>query len=127
MSADSPIYFEYGLSRIWGLSPDNPRFVMDAFWPHIIGQFGLLGCASFVALLASLWGPALRAARRATTTPSHLLALMAVLTLAEALIESTAESIFETTLPCIFLFGLAAVARAHALREERVEDAADAG
>ena len=109
----SPVYFEYGLSRIWGLTPDNPRFIMDAFWPHVIGQFGLVGLLAFPALLWSLWGPAVRAARQPGSSASHLLALMAVLTLAEALIESTAESIFEATLPCIFLFGTAALARAH--------------
>ena len=115
----SPIYFEYGLSRIWGLTPDNPRFIMDAFWPHVIGQFGVVGLAAFVTLLGSLWSSAIRAARQATISAGHLLSLMAVLTLAEALVESTAESIFETTLPCIFLFGTAALARAHAPRPPR--------
>lgn len=120
----SPIYFEYGLSRVWGLSPDNPRFIMDAFWPHVLGQFGVIGLLSFLALLGSLWGPALAAARKAASPAVQLLALVAVLSLAEALVESTAESIFETTLPCILLFGIAAAARAHVVpsgqRLERV-------
>ena len=31
----SPVYTEYGLDRIWGLTPAFPAYVTDTFWPHI--------------------------------------------------------------------------------------------
>ena len=110
----SPVYHEYGLSRIWGLSPEYSRFIMDAFWPHILGQFGVVGLGGFLVALAGVWRPVHKLYRRAADPWIRSLALAALLTLAEALMESTAESIFEVTLASFFVFGIAALARAHA-------------
>ena len=122
----SPVYFEYGLSRTWGLSPDNPKFLLDAFWPHIVGEFGFLGLIAFVVVIASIWLPLCRAFKTTPDTRLKVLTLVAVLALAEALVESTAESIFESTLPCFLLFGVAAIAHRHQLlyRQESASDRA---
>jgi hypothetical protein len=44
----SPLYYKYGLSTIWGLSPDRMyNFINDTFWPSILAQFGWLGLVAF--------------------------------------------------------------------------------
>lgn len=65
----SPLYYEYGISNLWGMTVDNPMFIADTFWPIIFGQFGYLGaivtvCLFFIILRSALnsgkcWLPAL--------------------------------------------------------------------
>ena len=51
----SALYFQYGLSSVFGLEPGNTTFLSDTFWPIIIGQFGWLGLILFVPCLFSLY------------------------------------------------------------------------
>ena len=44
----SPLYYEYGLNTIWGLSAVDPSFVSDSFWPAVLAQSGVLGFAALV-------------------------------------------------------------------------------
>jgi hypothetical protein len=51
----SPVYHEYGLSRVWGLSPRYSNFIEDTSWPSVIGETGYAGAAFFAAgILAML-------------------------------------------------------------------------
>lgn len=43
----SPLYYEYGLDDIWGLYPDNPMFLADAFYPTL-AQYGMVGLFFFL-------------------------------------------------------------------------------
>lgn len=43
----SPLYYKYGLDNIWGLYPDNPMFLADAFYPTL-AQYGLVGLFFFL-------------------------------------------------------------------------------
>lgn len=43
----SPIYKEYGINGIWGLSKDYPFFVSDTYYPSL-AQFGVIGLCLFV-------------------------------------------------------------------------------
>ena len=43
----SPLYHEYGLDHIWGLTPHYDAYITDTFWPHILGEAGVF------ALIAS--------------------------------------------------------------------------
>lgn len=47
----SPLYFEYGLDKVYGLYPDNPMFASDSFWPSIITQFGAIGTVIYIIML----------------------------------------------------------------------------
>ncbi len=38
----STIYKIYGLSEVWGISPDTGQDISDTFWPMILGQFGVI-------------------------------------------------------------------------------------
>jgi len=106
----SSVYYDYGLSGVWGLSPQFNRFMLDAFWPHVLGQFGFFGLVAFLLALLGVWLPHVRRCRTLAFGPATVLSCAAVLSFTEALVESTAESTFEGTLSSFFLFGLAAVA-----------------
>ena len=43
----SPLYYKYNLSNIWGLAPDAPMFLADAFYPTL-AQFGIVGIGLFI-------------------------------------------------------------------------------
>lgn len=46
----SPLYNEYHLSHVWGLSELNPAFITDSYWAMIIGETGFLGVILLIAL-----------------------------------------------------------------------------
>lgn len=48
----SVLYYHYGFNMIWGLSPEQPGFITDSFWPTVIGQFGYLGLVLMVIAIA---------------------------------------------------------------------------
>lgn len=50
----SSLYYQYGLSGVLGLTPNNPIFLSDSFWPIVFGQFGWLGCFIFIFALGFL-------------------------------------------------------------------------
>ena len=43
----SPLYYKYNLSNIWGLYPENPMFLADAFYP-VLAQYGMVGLFFFL-------------------------------------------------------------------------------
>lgn len=43
----SPLYYKYNLDSIWGLYPENPMFLADAFYPTM-AQYGLVGLFFFL-------------------------------------------------------------------------------
>lgn len=51
----SPLYQQYGISGIYGLTSIHPVFVSDSFWPMIIGQNGFIGAALFAITLYVLF------------------------------------------------------------------------
>ena len=93
----SPLYDQYGLSAVWGLSPEFPAYVEDTYWPHILGETGLLGAAFMALMLAALWGQ-IRSAARGAISDERILALGAGMVLVEALVESLSAPVFETSL-----------------------------
>ncbi|MBO5613024.1 MAG: hypothetical protein J5905_00795 [Prevotella sp.] len=42
----SPLYYKYKMDDIWGLTPDNPMFLADAFYP-VLAQIGAVGIFFF--------------------------------------------------------------------------------
>lgn len=49
----SGVYTEYGIDRVYGLSPSYSSFICDAYYPSL-AQFGITGVALFVWLIAYL-------------------------------------------------------------------------
>ncbi len=43
----SPLYYKYGLSDVWGLSPERPMFLADTFYP-VLAEYGIVGVFLFL-------------------------------------------------------------------------------
>lgn len=48
----SKLYYQYKISTIYGLTPLEPNFANDAFWPIVFGQFGWSG---FIVVAFFFW------------------------------------------------------------------------
>ncbi len=80
----SPLYYKYNLDKIWGLTPDNPMFLADAFYPTI-AEFGIVGLVLFLVF----WKRRLKEANNIPNMVYYRMALMCILALA---LESTADT-----------------------------------
>lgn len=80
----SPLYYKYDLSDIWGLDPENPMFLADAFYPTL-AEYGLVGLFFFIAF----WRRRLKAVLKLPDERFYKVGLMCILALA---LESTADT-----------------------------------
>ena len=81
----SPLYYKYGMDNIWGLTPENPMFLADTFYPIVYSQFGFFGVLMFLWF----WKRRLQEANRIIDPNYYKMALMCILALA---LENTADS-----------------------------------
>jgi hypothetical protein len=102
----SPLYEEYELSTIKGLTPDNPTFATDTFWPQILGEAGVFGLAAYLTFIGSLAYVLWREAKRVDERMYRLLRLGAGMVFAQAIVESLASSMFHSP-PRVYLLYLA--------------------
>lgn len=49
------LYYRYGFDKIWGMTPDLPAFLLDTFWPTLLGQFGWFGFLGYIAIFVRLF------------------------------------------------------------------------
>ena len=80
----SPLYYKYQLNTIWGLTPENPMFLADAFYPTL-AEYGIVGLFFFLWF----WKKRLWECNKIPNIVYYRMALMAILALA---LESTADS-----------------------------------
>jgi hypothetical protein len=99
----SPVYTEYGLSAIYGLSPDNPAYLQDTYWPHVLGETGWAGTVILLGFLVFLWRQMQHRTGPSGSVAVRMLALGASAALVEALVESVASPLFEASLPAFAL------------------------
>jgi len=83
---------------VYGLSRDFPNYMSDTYWPHIVGEAGVLGALVLVSFMLRIWSKCVRAARQSVTEPVQVLAIAAALILIEALVESSVAPIFDSAL-----------------------------
>ena len=108
----SPLYQQYGLDRIWGLTPEFPAYINDTFWPHILGEIGVLGVVAYVIFLVALGWSVWRSTRLVVAPYLHAFCLGAWMVFLHALVESLASSMYESP-PRIYLaFGAIGIALA---------------
>lgn len=53
----SPVYSEYGLERVWGITRDansDAGFISDTFWPMVLGQTGYFGLLMYGIVILRL-------------------------------------------------------------------------
>jgi hypothetical protein len=105
----SPLYHDYGLSSVYGLSEAQPWFLQDAFWPHVIGELGFVGAGLFVAGLFYFVLPHL--ATRSVTDPDvRIVRYAALFCFLEAIPESFGWVVFENSLSASWIFSILALA-----------------
>lgn len=108
----SPLYQQYGLDRIWGLTPNFRAYVTDTFWPHILGEIGVFGLLAYGLFLGALGWSVWKATRRVVAPYLHAFCLGAWMVFVHALVESLASSMYESP-PRIYLaFGAIGIALA---------------
>jgi len=108
----SPLYAHYGLDRIWGLTPQYDAYITDTFWPHVLGEMGVLGLIAYLVFIGALGLGLWRATRGLVDPFVHAFALGALMAFVHAAVESFASSMYESP-PRIYLaFGAVAVALA---------------
>lgn len=115
----SPLYYELGLNRVWGLGPRNGQFATDFQWPGILGETGVIGVAGFAGFLGLVLLVLWRGASQSRW------AFLALLVLVESLVESIALPIYTNTFPAIVVFALAGIGCGDVLRRARSRAPAD--
>lgn len=80
----SPLYYDYQLNNVWGLTPENPMFLADAFYPTL-AEYGIVGLFFFLWF----WKRRLWECNKIPNIVYYRMSLMAILALA---LESTADS-----------------------------------
>lgn len=51
----SSLYINYGFEGLWGMSSNDGRFLLDNYWPMIIGQFGYFGFFAVICIILLLF------------------------------------------------------------------------
>lgn len=82
----SPLYYKYKMDDIWGLTPDNPMFLADAFYPTL-AQIGVVGIFFFCVF----WKRRFQEMNRIVDMRYYKVAWITVFCLA---IEQTADTSF---------------------------------
>ena len=80
----SPLYYKYNLDMIWGLTPDNPMFLADTFYPTL-AEYGIVGLFFFLWF----WKRRLWETNKIQNIVYYRMALMAILAV---VLESTADT-----------------------------------
>lgn len=80
----SPLYYRYHLDNVWGLTPENPMFLADAFYPTL-AEYGIVGLIFFLVF----WKRRLWEANHIPNIVYYRMAIMCIMALA---LESTADS-----------------------------------
>ena len=47
----SPLYYKYGISNFWGLSPQMPKFIVDTYWAMVLGECGYIGLVLMIGCI----------------------------------------------------------------------------
>ena len=117
----SPVYEEYGLHRIYLLSPKNPVAVTDAYWPMVLGETGIIGLGAALTFFGSLFVTLWRNAGAATSPEGRAIAVGIMLVFVEGLVRSLTSSVFVA--PPIAYFVLGAAGLSIAMRRTSEETA----
>jgi hypothetical protein len=100
----SSIYDDYGLSRIYGLSPETSYYLTDTYWPHIWAEVGILGALALLFMLLSVWWRSRGVGLNSRLPPAiRLVGMFGALALIEGIVESLAGPVFEVSLQSLVI------------------------
>lgn len=89
-------YWQYKMTGIYGLYPNNPMFATDTFWPMIFGETGCLGTIIYIYMLVYLYKTLQKKAIQSNSI-SHV----GILMLLQTTCESFGEPSFTSSPQCI--------------------------
>ncbi len=113
----SPVYSQYGVSGVYGLSQETGNYITDSFWPALIGQFGWIGFVLFIAIVISLFRTIFQIAKRNGIEWLSPISIMLYL-----LLSSFGESAFFTPFSAVYLFFILGLILKYRVRNERASD-----
>ena len=117
----SPVYHQYGLDTVRGMTPDHSDFVADAFWARVLGETGVIGFAALIGFCIAVGLGLWRATRAAFDEPIvSAFVLGAWMVFVQAIVDTLASSLFESQPRVYLLFGVmgAALSLARTVRKE---------
>jgi O-antigen ligase len=94
----SDVYGEYGLTKVWGLSPAYPAYITDTFWPMVLGQGGVVSLVPYLLIFGVLFRTFWSAAGKPTASQEdRFLAICGMFLILGSLLESTSSHIYDTS------------------------------
>lgn len=114
----SSLYGQYGLDKVWGLSPEMPDFICDAYYTSL-AQYGAVGIALFVYFWVWLYRN-LRAMTRSAGPRWHYPFIVGASVLVFELVELTTGTVGVTSagVAALFLLGMIS-ASGNGLRQQQ--------
>ncbi len=112
----SPVYYQYELNSVFGLSRKFPNFIDDTSWPAVIGETGLAGFLVYLVGIVLLIGAIIGRLRK-TAAEWKWVPLSALCAMAAILIDSLGEAtLFDWLAATIFalILGPAMIANKNA-------------
>lgn len=101
----SPIYDEYDLSKVYGMSEKKRSFVCDTFWPMVLGETGFIGLALYAGILLSFVKTLYRQAKNENNKYVKAFQLGTLMVLIESLVESIASPVYAKGPYVYLIFG----------------------
>ena len=108
MAHYSNLYYDYGISSVYGLSEAKPDFICDAFYPSL-AQFGLVGVVLFIVYWVWLFKP-VRRLIQADKLRFRYHYVVAVLAVCFIMIESVASTLLMQSWGMVVMMVLGLVA-----------------
>ena len=101
----SPLYDEYDLSRVYGMSEEKTSFVCDTFWPMVLGETGFIGFALYAGILLSFVKTLYRQVKNENNRYVKAFQLGTLMVLIESLVESIASPFYSKSPEVYFVLG----------------------
>lgn len=105
----SPLYYELGFDRRFGLSPNSDQFLNDTQWPALYGETGWLGAAAFAAGLGCMLVFLLRRSSAVEEPLVRWMRITGVGWMILLLVESAAAPVFVSPPSFLFVFAAAGI------------------
>lgn len=96
----SEYYYKYNMDNIYGLQPMDPRFATDTYWPSVFGETGFLGSVIFISFIGYILK---NIYIKYKLNGYDYYRLFGILIMIQALGESIAEPIFNSSPQNIFI------------------------
>ena len=95
----SEYYYIYGISDVYGLTKDDPKYSMDTFWPAIMGETGFLGLIVYIYLVVSIFKQLFKCINLGEKRPNvdKIYNLTSILIFIQFVVESYGEATFNTS------------------------------